>query len=329
MNVFDEFIDRELLVKLLDTPLYSEIIATKTFKRLKDISFLGAIDYIYKNLKRHNRYNHSISVATLALHYATLKQLSDYETKHLVVAALLHDVGHGPLSHSMEYAFLQRYGISHHSMTNSIIKGESKLKNELLLVLKKHNLHIDYLIALLDGEILNETSFALINPINIDTADGIIRSISYAFSPQTKISHLALLPTPKEVIEALVNKDKNILDEFWSLKHRVYSTIIHKPDNLKADVIALNFAKNSRHVAKDDFYLNDKHFNKKHNMVFKKFASISITEVEYKKRFYFVNIEKNHIQNDEDIYDIYKSKKELTVLQILAQKDSRLQAALF
>ena len=110
MFIIDDFVDYELLADLTSAPLYNEIMDTKVFKRLQDISFLGAIDYTSRNKKRHNRYNHSISVGTLALYYATLMQLSDYESRHLVLAALLHDIGHGPLSHSMEPAFQKDMG---------------------------------------------------------------------------------------------------------------------------------------------------------------------------------------------------------------------------
>jgi HD superfamily phosphohydrolase len=202
MKSYDEFTDSTLLALLLKNSLYSEVISTKTFKRLKNISFLGAIDYTSRHKKRHNRYDHSISVGTLALHYARLKQLDEYEANHLVVAALLHDVGHGPLSHSMEPVFQKRYGISHHTMTNDIIKGISKLGDELCQVLKKYHIDIDYIVELLDGKVSNETAFALTNPINIDTADGIIRTISYSYAPKNKKAHLGLLLKPKDIVEA-------------------------------------------------------------------------------------------------------------------------------
>jgi len=330
MRRCDEFVDATLLALLLDSSLYSDIISTKTFKRLKNISFLGAIDYTSYNKKRHNRYDHSISVATLALHYATLKHLDEHETKHLVIAALLHDVGHGPLSHSMEPVFQKRYGISHHSMTNDIIQGVSKLGDELYQVLKKHHINIDYIVALLDGKVSNETAFALSNPINIDTADGIIRTISYAYSPQAKKAHLALLFKPKEIIEALVHKNKRVLDEFWSLKHRVYLNIIHNKENLKADVLSMRFAEQNSYISKDDFYLTDKAFKVKYNIQFEKmFKSNDVKSLEYKQRAYYLAINKNTIDSDEEIFKIYKSKREPKVLNLLSPKSLSYQGTLF
>jgi len=329
MNIVDEFIDETNLNMLFTNTMYREIISTKTFRRLKDISFLGAIDYLSKNKKRHNRYNHSISVGTLALYYSRKKQLNQYETNHLVIASLLHDIGHGPLSHSMEQAFYEKYGISHHSITNDIIKGKSKNGTELYQLLKKYNIDIDYIVALLDGDVSNQTSFALNNPINIDTADGIIRSISYAYSSKTKKTHLALLPKPIDIIEALVNKNKKVLDSFWNLKHRVYSSVIHKPENLKADIVALNFAKENSAISQDDFYETDKSFKYKYSSMFHKLKSEKIDTVQYKKRFYFLDTCQVKIIGDEDIYDIYKSKRELKSINLCSHKVPRHQASLF
>lgn len=330
MKNYDKFIDEKLLSLLLSDSVYYEIISSKIFRRLKDISFLGAIDYTSHNKKRHNRYEHSISVGTLALHYATLKYLNKYETKHLVIAALLHDLGHGPLSHSMEPHFQKRHGISHHSMTNHIIKGVSKLGDELKLILKKHHIDVEYIIALLDGNVSNETAFALTNPINIDTADGIIRTMSYGYSPQTKYRHLSLLFKPKDIVEALVNKNKRVLDEFWSLKHRVYSTIIHKEENLKADILSIKFAEQNRYISKDDFYLTDKTFKTKHKINYQEiFKSNDIKSLKYKKRAYYIAIEKNTIENDEEILEIYKSKRESKVLNLVSNSSIRYQATIF
>jgi len=50
MRRCDEFVDATLLALLPDSSLYSDIISTKTFKRLKNISFLGAIEVKVLNL---------------------------------------------------------------------------------------------------------------------------------------------------------------------------------------------------------------------------------------------------------------------------------------
>ena len=74
----------ELVMEIKKYPLFQDIINSKTFNRLKYIAFLGAIDYLYKNKKRHTRYEHTLSVASLALKYAKLKSLKEEDRKYLL-----------------------------------------------------------------------------------------------------------------------------------------------------------------------------------------------------------------------------------------------------
>jgi HD superfamily phosphohydrolase len=93
-------------------PLFAELVATPAFQRLKSIRFLGGIDYLLvrapngaKGNIRYTRYQHSLGVARLALLYCEERGLSFSERRMIWVAALLHDVGHAPLSHSLEPVF--------------------------------------------------------------------------------------------------------------------------------------------------------------------------------------------------------------------------------
>src|SRR5690606_39154141 len=84
--------------------LYQSIIHTNAFKRLHGITFLGAIGLTNKIGKKRDisRAEHSINVASLAYKISTARKYDDELTKHLCVAGLLHDIGHFPLSHSVE-----------------------------------------------------------------------------------------------------------------------------------------------------------------------------------------------------------------------------------
>lgn len=143
---------------------------------------MGAIDYITAAHKRDNRYQHSLSVGALALFYARLRSLDRIDKDHLVAAALLHDIGHRPLSHSMESVFTEKYGLSHHTATKEIITGHSPLGRELSTILAERKIDRDRILSLLNGIANDSAAFALNNPINIDTADAIIRTQSYISS---------------------------------------------------------------------------------------------------------------------------------------------------
>lgn len=84
---------------------------TYYFQRLRNIRQLSFVDYVYPGAV-HTRFSHSLGTAYLANHVAEIllpeenKKIESYnkkdEIKKVVVAALLHDIGHGPFSHAFE-----------------------------------------------------------------------------------------------------------------------------------------------------------------------------------------------------------------------------------
>jgi len=306
----DILINNNLLNELLSNELYKKIIFSQTFKRLKNISFLGAIDYINITKKKFYRYEHSISVATLALLYAKLKKLKSKDTDSLVVSALLHDIGHAPLSHSIEGNFKKKYKINHHENGNNIIKGNSRFKNEIKDILNNYDIDETYITSILDGEIDNEATFALTNPINIDTIDGINRcylSMNY----NNKFNKLGLVYTPIQIITAVVEKNELILNSFWELKQRMYRDFIHHPINLYADYFANSFTDNTL-LTVNDFNIDDKKFREKNFELFKLLGSLKKTTIEqeiiYKRREYIII--GNSLNCSNDINKKYISNKD-------------------
>jgi len=96
----------------LDIPLTGRvrrIIDTQAFRQLAKISQLGLVSLVYP-AAHHTRFEHSLGVYRLALLF--LKQiahderfarlLSAHHAETLIVAALLHDLGHWPFCHPIE-----------------------------------------------------------------------------------------------------------------------------------------------------------------------------------------------------------------------------------
>lgn len=264
-----KLVKNEFYSELFNVDLYREIIESSIFKRLQKIHFLGAIDYIYKNKKKHTRYEHTLSVTSLALQYSYLTNLTFDEQKYLVCAALLHDIGHGPLSHSMEPSFKKLFNITHHTAGINIINGTSPLGREITSILNKYKIDIDKIIKLLNGKSAEKYALALDNPINIDTIDGIIRSYTYLVNSRNIYKGLALLPSTTDVLEATLNSSKqNILDIFWTLKDKVYSALINDRLHIYADNYSQKFILKEKKVKKSDFYLSEIEFKESYRSLF-------------------------------------------------------------
>ena len=304
MTLFDNIdsqqniIKNELLNNLYSNDLYSNIIGSTSFKRLKDIHFLGAIDYLYTNKKKHTRYDHTLSVATLALKYAQIKKLKLKDEQYLVCAALLHDIGHAPLSHSMEPSFKKKFNLTHHKAGMNIILGKSPLGDEISQILNKNNMNIDKLITLLDGKSNEEYAFALDNPINIDTIDGILRTYTYLATSRNKNKNLMFLPNIYQILEATTNiNQSDILDKFWKLKDYVYKNIINDEIHIYADNLSQQFALKEKNIQEKDFYLTEQQFKESYQNLFIELKSLKNKKNEdrfdiklnYTKRSYKVN----------------------------------------
>ena len=88
-------------------PLLAAVAATPAFFRLDDVRQLGACFLVYPSAT-HTRREHSIGVCHLAgLLAERLRALHPHlvdadDVLCVQLAGLLHDVGHGPLSHTFE-----------------------------------------------------------------------------------------------------------------------------------------------------------------------------------------------------------------------------------
>lgn len=244
-------------------PLYADLIGSEVFQRLKCIAFLGAIDYVgvIDPKPKQSRYEHTLGVAKLALEYSAQANLTENEQNLLVVAALLHDIGHAPLSHSLEPLFKHHFHIDHHHVGELLIKGELPLGKEISMILRKHRVQQERIIALLNGEICTRYSEAITCRINIDTIDAITRSSRYIFGDQ-------IGPSSTSIVRSLVMKDEEswpILDSFWRLKDVVYSSLICGPLGALADNLSRAYMRRNLHrFSAKDFTSTDTDLLKRH-----------------------------------------------------------------
>ncbi len=102
-------------VKLIDTP---------EFQRLRRIKQLGMTYLVYPGAN-HTRFEHSIGTLFLASRVAERLNLEEEEIRLARFSALLHDIGHGPLSHTSEEILEYYLKKSHEEITVKLIKDSS------------------------------------------------------------------------------------------------------------------------------------------------------------------------------------------------------------
>jgi len=252
-------------------PFLVELLVSRPVQRLRRIGFLGAIDYLIHgngqapHQRRHNRFDHSVNVALLALRYSMLRGLGQDETRLLAAAALLHDVGHGPLSHTLEPIFRKHFQIDHHRSSLAIVQGRSPLGDELPRIFRRHRVSLEGTIALLTGEDKGPHAFLFDSPVNFDTIEAIARCCFFAKTPRPV--------APTDFIDAIATRDTfpvDLADRFWTTKEVIYRTVIFSRRGLMADVLSQHFVKRSlQSFRMEDFFLDDVELRRKHPTLFK------------------------------------------------------------
>ncbi len=104
-----------------------EVIDTEIFQRLRRIRQLAGCFLVYPG-GQHSRFEHSIGAMYLAGKAGAILESRKYlhfdreDSLQLRLAALLHDVGHGPFSHMFEEVMAERTTFTHEDMTEKIIR---------------------------------------------------------------------------------------------------------------------------------------------------------------------------------------------------------------
>jgi HD superfamily phosphohydrolase len=106
------------------TELEKKIIDSKVFQRLRRIKQLAGAHLVYP-AAQHSRFEHSLGTMHLAglagEHLFSIGVLDKESIQELRVAALLHDIGHGPFSHLFEEALKATSNKNHESIGEEII----------------------------------------------------------------------------------------------------------------------------------------------------------------------------------------------------------------
>jgi hypothetical protein len=105
------------------SPLVLELVDTPEVQRLRHIKQLGLANLVFPGAN-HTRFEHSFGAGTAAGRMAEALRLPEEEKALVVAACQLHDLGHGPYSHTLEPVLHKVLGFDHMDITKRIIRGE-------------------------------------------------------------------------------------------------------------------------------------------------------------------------------------------------------------
>lgn len=135
-----------------------EIIEHPYFQRLRRIKQLALTDYVYPGAL-HTRFHHALGAFHLmgkAIY--TLRQkgveINEDEENGALAAILLHDIGHGPFSHTLERCIIQN--ISHEHISNIYmdeLNQQFSGKLDLAIQIFKNQYHKKFLYELVSSQL--------------------------------------------------------------------------------------------------------------------------------------------------------------------------------
>ncbi len=166
-------------------PLTLSIIDSPQLQRLRRISQLGLSNLVYPGAN-HSRFEHCLGVMHLATMLTEkIDSVSEDEKLELRVAALLHDVGHGPYSHVTEN-LTKHYTRKKHEDVKEILK-----KGELGEILTDNGLNPSVIEEHIQGK--TDLGKILNSEIDVDRMDYLVRDSHYTGVAFGIVDHVRLI----------------------------------------------------------------------------------------------------------------------------------------
>ena len=242
----------------IETELILQLINHPYFQRLRRISQMGLSSLVYPGAN-HTRFEHalgSMHVMQKAIDVLILKgiKINLKEREAMQIAALLHDIGHGPFSHATEKTLLK--GIHHETISLKIIR----------LLNKSFDGKLDLAEQIFIGNHPRKFMHELISgQIDVDRLDYLKRDSFYTGVTEGNINTDRIVATMNVREENLVFESKGIysLEKFLLARRLMYWQVYLHKTSLAAEMILLKIIQRFQSLIKQQ-----KGIINKNNMLF-------------------------------------------------------------
>lgn len=253
--------------KVLKDPVHSYIhinyevvwncLDSKEFQRLRRIRQLGGDFQVYPTAE-HSRFSHSLGVYEIVRRMVTeIKslsvELSEYDKICVMLAGLLHDVGHGPFSHAFEHVTNH----SHEDYTAKIILGETELNQVLtevsprlpedIVSIIEHNHPNDILNQIISGQ------------LDADRMDYLLRDSYFSATSYGQFDLERILRTMRvrkidENKKALVVKYTGIhsVEDYIMARYQMYWQVYYHPVARSYEAVFIQLFNRLKDIFKDN-----------------------------------------------------------------------------
>ncbi|MCL4144157.1 UNVERIFIED_CONTAM: hypothetical protein GTU68_030764, partial [Idotea baltica] len=237
--------------KIFNDPIYGfinipselifDIIEHPYFQRLRRISQMGLSSYVYPGA-HHTRFEHAIGAMHLMQKTINILKnksisISSEEEEALLIAILLHDIGHGPFSHTLEHSLVTN--IKHEDI--SIIFMEN--------INKEFNGKLNLAIEIFKGNYRRKFLHQLISSqLDVDRLDYLKRDSFYTGVTEGNINSERIISMLTVVDDRLVVEEKGIysVEKFIVARRLMYWMVYLHKTSLVADYLLVKILKRAK-----------------------------------------------------------------------------------
>ncbi|MCM3586828.1 HD domain-containing protein [Mesobacillus maritimus] len=225
-----------------------DLIGTKEFQRLRRIKQLGTTFLTFHGAE-HSRFNHSLGVYEIVRRIVDTVFVGrsewDQEERMLsLCAALLHDLGHGPYSHSFEKVF----DLDHEDFTKAIILGKTEVNQVLSRVAPNFPKKVAEVI---DKTYESKLVVSLISSqIDADRMDYLQRDayytgVSYGHFDMERILRVM---RPREDQVVFKQSGMHAVEDYIMSRYQMYWQVYFHPVTRSAEVILTKILHRAKHL---------------------------------------------------------------------------------
>jgi len=240
-------------LKIFNDPIYGfitipnslifELIEHRYFQRLRRITQMGLSYLVYPGA-HHTRFHHALGSMHLMQNVVRILRfkgvtISEDEENALLIAILLHDIGHGPFSHAMEHSIVK--GVSHEEISLLFMqKLNTEFNSNLTLAIKvfKGKYHRKFMCQLISSQ------------LDMDRSDYLKRDSFYTGVSEGNINSAHLITMLNVVEDELVVEEKGIysVERFLTARRLMYWQVYLHKTSLVAEQLMIRILKRAKEL---------------------------------------------------------------------------------
>lgn len=228
-----------------------DAINSAEFQRLRRIHQMGTSYLVYHSAE-HSRFSHCLGVYEITRRLCeevvdVNKNITEHEKIEVMLAALLHDLGHGPFSHFFEVVTK----VSHETLTQDILLKDTEIHKILENAEKGLSLKVASILAHTHPKTL--LTQLISSQLDADRMDYLLRDATFSGTSYGHFDLGRILRTLRVVNDRLVIKMSGIhsVEDYIMARYHMYWQVYFHPSSRAVEAVLMGFFKRFEDLRKE------------------------------------------------------------------------------